>query len=196
MWVIVGLGNPGRRYARTPHNVGFRVIDRLAARWGVMVAREAHQALVGEARRGAERVLLVKPQTNMNGAGAAVGSIQRFYRVSPPQLVAVHDDVDLALGRTRLRVGGGPGGHRGVESCIEALADPGFLRLKVGVGRPPAGMETADYVLATPPPEALESLAAAEERAAEAVELLLADGVDRAMNRINQKEAAHGGSPV
>lgn len=196
MWVIVGLGNPGRRYARSLHNVGFRVVDRLAARWGVGVTREAHQALVGEARRGAERVLLVKPQTFMNGAGAAVGSIQRFYRVSPSQLLAVHDDVDLALGRLRLRVGGGPGGHRGVESCIAAVGEGNFPRLKVGVGRPPAGFDTADYVLATPLPEALEVLAAAEERAGEAIELVLAEGVDRAMNRINQREAAHGGSPL
>ena len=196
MWVIVGLGNPGRRYARSLHNVGFRVVDRLAARWGVGVAREVHQALVGEARRGGERVLLVKPQTFMNGAGAAVGSIQRFYRVSPSQLLAVHDDVDLALGRLRLRVGGGPGGHRGVESCIAAVGEGNFPRLKVGVGRPPAGFDTADYVLATPPPEALEALAAAEARAGEAVELVLAEGVERAMNRINQREAAHGGSPL
>jgi len=196
VWVIVGLGNPGRRYARSLHNVGFRVVDRLAARWGVGVTREAHQALVGEARRGAERVLLVKPQTFMNGAGAAVGSIQRFYRVSPSQLLAVHDDVDLALGRLRLRVGGGPGGHRGVESCIAAVGEGNFPRLKVGVGRPPAGFDTADYVLATPLPEALEVLAAAEERAGEAIELVLAEGVDRAMNRINQREAAHGGSPL
>src|SRR5262249_42128689 len=106
VWVVVGLGNPGRRYARELHHVGFRAVGRPAARLGVGAARAVHQALVGEARRGGERVLLVKPQAFMNGAGAAVGSIQRFYRVSPSQLLAVHDDVDLALGRLRLRVGG------------------------------------------------------------------------------------------
>src|SRR5262249_31594494 len=129
-------------------------------------------------------------------AGDAVGSIQRFYRVSPAQLLAVHDDVDLPLGRLRLRVGGGPGGHRGVESCIAAVGEGSFPRLKVGVGRPPAGSAPGDYALARPPPDVLEALAAAEERAGEAVELVLAEGVDRAMNRINQREAAHGGSPL
>ena len=196
MWVVVGLGNPGTRYRHTRHNVGFRVLDRLAARWGVAVTRPAHHALVGEARRAGERVLLVKPQTYMNESGTAASSLQRFYRFTPAHVVAVHDDVDLAFGRLRVRSGGGPGGHRGVESLIGALGDRAFVRVRVGVGRPPAGWDTADHVLAVPGPEEAPALAEAEERAADAVELLLAEGPTRAMNRINQKEAAHGGSPL
>jgi PTH1 family peptidyl-tRNA hydrolase len=196
VWVVVGLGNPGRRHGATRHNVGFRVVDRLAARWSIDVEREAHHALVGSGRRGEERVLLVKPATFMNDSGDAVGSVQRFYHFNAARLVAVHDDVDLAVGRVRVRVGGGAGGHRGIASLIDALGDPGFVRVKVGVGRPPSGWETADHVLAAPAPEEKALLDEAEERAAQAVEMVLSDGPARAMNRINQREASHGGSPL
>ena len=196
MWVVVGLGNPGRRYRATRHNVGFRVVDRLAARWDVAVEREAHRALVGEARRAGERVLLVKPQTYMNESGGALASLTRFYRVEPARVIAVHDDVDLEPGRVRIRRGGRAGGNRGVESLMAALGDPGFLRVKIGVGRPPAGPVPPSWVLSVPPAEELAALAAAEERAADAVELLVTDGPERAMNRINQKEVPHGGPPL
>jgi len=194
--VVVGLGNPGRRYARSRHNTGFRVVDRLAARWGVGVGREAHRAFLGEARRDGERVLLVKPQTYYNASGEAVGSLARFYRFDAGHVITVHDDADLALGRVRIKTGGGgAGGNHGVESLI-AILGADFLRVKVGLGRPPAGWETADYVLGPPSRDEAESLAAAEERAADAVDLVLAVGPEQAMNRINQKEAAHGGPPL
>ena len=196
MWVVIGLGNPGTRYARTRHNVGFRVVDRLATRWHAGAEREAHRALVAEARREGERVLLVKPQTFMNASGESAASLQRFYRVDVAHVVAVHDDVDLGVGRLKVRTGGGPGGHRGIESLIAALGHDGFARIKVGVGRPPAGWDTADWVLAAPRDEEATALDAAEDRAVDAVELLLAEGLARAMNRINQKEAPHGGSPL
>jgi len=196
VWVVVGLGNPGKRYARTRHNVGFRVVDRLAARWGVSVTREAHQAQIGDARRDGERVLLVKPQTYMNESGNALASLARFYRFDAGSVVAVQDDADLPVGRLRIkRGGGGAGGNRGIASLIDALG-PEFVRLKVGVGRPAAGWETADHVLAAPTGDEATALAAAEDRAADAVELLLTDGPERAMNRINQKETTHGGSPL
>jgi PTH1 family peptidyl-tRNA hydrolase len=196
VWVVVGLGNPGPHYRRTRHNVGFRVVDRLAERWGVRVEREAHGALLGDTRRVGERVLLVKPQTYMNDSGHAVVRLRHYYRVELDHLVAVHDDVDLPVGRIRLRTGGRAGGNRGIASLLEALGDPGFLRVKVGVGRPATGPVGAAYVLAVPPPEEAAALAAAEERAADAVDFLLAEGPERAMNRINQKETAHGGSPL
>ena len=196
MWLIVGLGNPGRRYRGTRHNVGFRVVDRLGTRWDVPVSRESHHALVGEARRDGERVLLVKPQTYMNESGLAVASVQRFYRIEPEHIVVVHDDVDLDVGRVRIRSGGRAGGNRGVASIIEVLGDPGFLRLKVGVGRPPAGPVPPDYVLSVPPAEEGGVLEKGEARAAEAVELLLVDGPATAMNRINQRETSHGGPPL
>ena len=196
MWLVVGLGNPGRRYHGTRHNVGFRVVDRLAERWAVGVSREAHRALVGEARRDGERVLLVKPQTYMNESGAAVASVQRFFRIDPQRVVVVHDDVDLEIGRVRIRSGGRAGGNRGVASIIEVLGDPGFLRVKVGVGRPPAGPVPANWVLSVPAPAEAEALAEAEARAAQGVELLLAEGPERAMNRINQRETSDGGPPL
>jgi PTH1 family peptidyl-tRNA hydrolase len=196
VWVVVGLGNPGRRYVRTRHNVGFRVVDRLAGRWGTSVAHEAHGALLGDVRRGDERVLLVKPQGFMNCSGEPVASVRRFYRVPLEHVVAVHDDVDLEVGRVRVRPGGRAGGNRGIASLIDVLGDPGFVRIKVGVGRPAAGRVHADYVLGIPPAEEGVLLAAAEERAADAVELLVTDGTERAMNRINQREAVHGGSPL
>jgi peptidyl-tRNA hydrolase, PTH1 family len=195
VWLVVGLGNPGRRYARTRHNVGFRVVDRLAARWGVSVEREVHRALVGEVRRSDQRIMLVKPQTFMNASGEAAASLQRFYRVGAGEVIAVHDDVDLEVGRVRVRRGGRGGGNRGVDSLITTLGD-GFVRVKVGVGRPPAGPVAADYVLAVPAPEEAARLERAEGLAADAVELVLSDGLDRAMNRINQREAMHGGSPL
>ena len=196
MWLVVGLGNPGRRYRDTRHNAGFRVVDRLAARWDAAVSREAHHALVGEARRDGDRVLLVKPQTYMNESGSAVASVQRFYRVEPERIVVVHDDVDLDVGRVRIRNGGRAGGNRGIASIIEVLGDPGFLRVKVGVGRPPTGPVPPSYVLSVPSGAEGEALEEGEARAAEAVELLLADGPERAMNRINQREIPHGGSPL
>jgi PTH1 family peptidyl-tRNA hydrolase len=176
--------------------VGFRVVDRLAVRWNVGVAREVHHALLGEVRRGKERVLLVKPQTYMNESGLAVASVQRFYRVDAAHLVVIHDDVDLEVGRVRIRGGGRAGGNRGVESLMAAVGNPGFLRVKVGVGRPPAGPVPPNYVLGEPPPSEAARLEEAEERAADAVEMLLAEGPDRAMNRINQREAPDGGPPL
>jgi len=196
VWVVVGLGNPGRRYRATRHNVGFRIVDRLAARWDVAVEREAHHALVGEARRGGERVLLVKPQTYMNDSGEALASLVRFYRVDAARVIVVHDDVDLEPGRVRIRRGGRAGGNRGVESLIAVLGDPAFLRVKVGVGRPPAGPVPPGWVLGIPPAAELAALETGEVRAADAVELLLTDGPERAMNRINQKEVPHGGPPL
>jgi peptidyl-tRNA hydrolase, PTH1 family len=196
VWVVVGLGNPGRRYAPTRHNVGFRVVDRLATRWDASVCREAHRTLVGEARRGGERVLLVKPQTHMNASGEAVASVGRFYRVDPAHLVVVHDDVDLEVGRVRLRRGGRAGGNNGVESILRTLGDPGFVRVKVGVGRPGVGPVPASWVLSVPSGDEATTLGQAEERAADAVELVLDEGLDRAMNHINQREAPHGGPPL
>ena len=196
MWVVVGLGNPGKRYAATRHNVGFRVIDRLAAHWSVDVERKAHRARVGETRHGDERVLLVKPQTYMNDSGDAVASLRRFYRFAPDRLVAVHDDVDLAVGRVRIRKGGSGGGNRGIASMIATLDDPGFIRVKVGVGRPPTGPVPPDYVLGVPQGEEASRLEHAEARAADAVEQVLAHGLEHAMNRINQRETDHGGPPL
>jgi len=192
VWIVVGLGNPGARYAATRHNVGFRVLDALVARHGAGAARAAHRALLWDSRVSGERVLLVKPQTFMNCSGGTLTSLRRFYEFATGKTIAVHDDVDLPLGRLRIRVGGGGGGHRGIASLVEALGDPGFVRVKVGVGRPPAGEDTAQYVLAAPTEEDELCLASAAARAAEAVEFIMSAGAESAMNRINQRETVNG----
>jgi PTH1 family peptidyl-tRNA hydrolase len=138
----------------------------------------------------------VKPLTYMNRAGECVASLRRYYPLEPARIVAIQDDLDGAAGRVRLKIGGGPGGHRGIASLIDTLGDAAFPRIKVGIGRPPAGVDPAAFVLAPMDGAFAETLRAAEARAAEAVELLLAEGAERAMNRINQREAVHGGSPL
>ena len=195
--MVVGLGNPGTRYEGTRHNAGFAVVDRLADRWGIAVDRAVDRALIGDGRRGDETVLLAKPQTFMNESGDAVARLCRSRGAGLADLILIHDDVDVSPGRVKLRLGGGDGGNHGVESIIEALGSPEFLRVKVGVGRPPAGVETADHVLG----EVVDAderrlLDAACATAADAVDLVLEQGAVRAMNRINQREAVHGGSPL
>lgn len=196
MWVLVGLGNPGARYERTRHNTGFRVLDRLAARWGVVLEREVHRALVGDVRRAGTRVLLVKPQTYMNESGETVASVRRFYRMALEHLVVVHDDVDLPVGRVRVRAGGSAGGNRGLQSLIARLGASEFPRVKVGIGRPASGPVGTTHVLGVPGGEEAAQLAAAEERAADAAEMLVSAGIAATMNRINQKETPHGGPPL
>ena len=195
--MVVGLGNPGMRYEGTRHNAGFAVVDRLAGRWGIAVDRAGERALIGDGRRGDETVLLAKPQTFMNDSGDAVARLCRSRGVGLADLILIHDDVDVSPGRVKLRLGGGDGGNHGVESIVEALGSPEFLRVKVGVGRPPAGVDTVDHVLA----EVVDAderrlLDAACDTAADAVDLVLEQGAVRAMNRINQREAVHGGSPL
>jgi peptidyl-tRNA hydrolase, PTH1 family len=195
--MVVGLGNPCTRYEGTRHNAGFAVVDRLADRWGIAVDRAADRALIGDGRRGGEPVLLAKPQTFMNDSGDAVARLCRSRGVGLADLILIHDDVDVSPGRVKLRLGGGDGGNHGVESIIEALGSPEFLRVKVGVGRPPAGVDTADHVLGeVVPADERRLLDAACDTAADAVDLVLEQGAERAMNRINQREALHGGSPL
>lgn len=194
--MVVGLGNPGPHLVRSRHNAGFAVLDRLAAQWQVAVDRPAHRALVGAGRRDGATVLLAKPQTFMNASGEAVEDLCRAHGVATTDLIVVHDDLDVAAGRVKLREGGGGGGHYGVASIIDRLGSPDFLRVKVGIGRPPAGVETAEWVLCEMAAADAAALEAACDTAAVAVELVLDEGPARAMNRINQREAVHGGSPL
>lgn len=186
MKVVVGLGNPGVVHAEDRHNVGAMVVERVAANWGVVIGRAIHCSYVGEGSIAGERVLLVKPQTYMNCSGEAAASIARYYRLEAQAFVAVYDDMDLPLGRVRIRPGGGAAGHRGVASLMEGLEGGEFSRVRLGIGRPPVHCDAAEYVLA---PFASEELAVAEAavaRAAEAVEALIVEGPERAMNRFNR----------
>jgi PTH1 family peptidyl-tRNA hydrolase len=183
--IVVGLGNPGREYSATRHNVGFLAVDELAGRWGVTSWKERFAAVVAE-HRGAETVLLVKPQTYMNLSGQSVAAFVRFYKLAVDDLVVVYDDVDLPAGKLRLRPGGGAGGHRGIESLFDHLGSDAFARVRIGVGRPPEHMETADYVLGRFAPAEQPLMAEAVKRAADAVEAVLKDGLAKAANEYNR----------
>jgi PTH1 family peptidyl-tRNA hydrolase len=183
--IVVGLGNPGREYVATRHNIGFMAVDTLAERWGVTAWREKFSALMAE-HRGAETVLLVKPQTYMNLSGQAVAAFVRFYKLTVADVIVVYDDIDLPAGRLRLRPGGGAGGHRGIESLFDHLGSDAFARVRIGVGRPPEYMEAADYVLSRFSSEEQPLMDEAIKRAADAVEAILKDGLAKAANEYNK----------
>ncbi len=184
MRLVVGLGNPGRRYRATRHNVGARVVETLARRHGVTL-REEGWADVGALTLDGVRALLARPQTYVNVSGTAVADLRRRHRVPLPHLLVVYDDLDLPLGQIRLRAGGGHGGHNGMRSIIEALGEKGFPRLRLGIGRPPAGVDPADYVLARFDSGEAALVEAAVNRAADAVEMFVREGIERAMSVFN-----------
>ncbi len=195
MRLIVGLGNPGSRYVLTRHNLGYQVLERAAARWSVVlkpieVARQG-SGLVGSSDRQQE-VTLALPLTWMNQAGPAVESLVDLVGLTPDQLpehlIVVHDDLDLPLGRLRIKRRGGPGGHNGLLSIITILDTDEFCRLKLGIGRPPLGMDAADYVLAPFLPEETPSVDRMLDQAVTALECLLTEGIAAAMNRYNVRE--------
>jgi PTH1 family peptidyl-tRNA hydrolase len=183
--IVVGLGNPGREYSATRHNVGFMAVGELAGRGGVTTRRGKFGALVAE-HRGEETVLLVKPQTYMNLSGQSVAAFVRWHKLDADDLVVVYDDVDLPAGRLRLRPAGGSGGHRGIESLLAHLGKDTFARVRIGIGRPPEYMETADYVLGRFAAEEQPLMAEAVKRAAAAVEAVLKDGLAKAANEYNK----------
>ena len=184
MKLIVGLGNPGGRYERTRHNLGFLVIDRIAAQNHIGLGKIFCHALVGEGTLENEKMVLVKPQTYMNHSGESVAALGREYGVGPENLIVINDDLDLPFGRIRIRPSGSAGGHRGLLSIMEAGVQ--FHRVRIGIGRPPEGMESAEYVLE--PFNAAESKGLDEvvARAAESVICLVRDGIERAMARYNR----------
>lgn len=188
--LIVGLGNPGREYERTPHNVGFAVVDALAERQPVRFKRSLRwSALVADARVGGEPVLLVKPQTYMNSSGVAVAAVVRYYKLAVGDLTVVVDDADLPVGRLRVRARGGSGGHKGLASLIAHLQDDAFARVRVGIGRARGAEDLVDHVLAPFSAAEARELAPALERAAEAVACVVRQGVDAAMNAFNAAAA-------
>jgi len=184
--LIVGLGNPGKKYQHTRHNLGFLVIDRLAQQNHIALSKKFCDALIGEWSIGGENVILAKPQTFMNRSGTAVKAMLRKYRGGSEDLLIVYDDLDLPFGRIRIRTQGSAGGHRGVESIMETLAAAPFCRIRVGVGRPPGGMDAVDYVLEAFDAGEAGALSEILDRAAAAVECLLRDGVQRAMELYNR----------
>jgi peptidyl-tRNA hydrolase, PTH1 family len=184
--VIVGLGNPGKNYAETRHNLGFWVVDRIAARLDILIENEICDSLVGEALLGEERIVLAKPQTFMNRSGTAAAKLVREYCVGPDALTVVNDDLDLPFGRIRIRVDGGTGGHRGLQSIIESLAGAPFQRVRVGIGRPPLGVNAADFVLESFTVQEVQQMNEVVDRAAEAVLCLVRQGPGQAMGQYNR----------
>lgn len=191
--LIVGLGNPGDRYRETRHNVGFFVIDLIAERWGRPLFREKFHGLYAPVElrgpSGLDKVTLLKPLTFMNLSGQSVQPAAAFFKLPPSQVLVIHDELDLPLGRLQLKEGGGSGGHNGLKSVTDRLGTPTYKRLRVGIGRPPADFrgDTADFVLQGFPPHEQDQVSDLVERAADAVELLVLRGMSDAMNQINRR---------
>ncbi len=187
-FLIAGLGNPGREYRATRHNIGFMVVDRLATDLNCRLSKVQNKAIIGICKVGEHKVILAKPQTFMNLSGTSVSSLLRFYKVAPARLLLIHDDVDVSFAQIRMRPGGGSAGQKGVESTIQSLGSKSFPRLRLGIGQPPGQMDSADYVLQDFAKAEEQTLAEFIERASKAVQCFITDGLDTAMNRFNPQQ--------
>ncbi|MDA8169893.1 MAG: aminoacyl-tRNA hydrolase [Nitrospiraceae bacterium] len=185
IWVVAGLGNPGRKYSKTRHNAGFMAVDELAARHGGQMAEKAGYA-IAEIAIGGSRAVLVKPLTYMNLSGQAVRAVLQKKGISPEHLIVIHDDMDLEAARLRVRKNGSSGGHRGVESVIRETGTINFIRVRIGIGRDPA-VPAETYVLQKFSKEESVSMKEAVSSAALAVEIIISEGLEKAMNRFNPK---------
>lgn len=186
MYVIVGLGNPGSKYEKTRHNTGFRVLDRLAAEYGIGTGQRKHRALCGAGVIEGQKVLLLKPQTYMNLSGESVREAVEYYKVDPEQeLLVIYDDISLEPGKLRIRKKGSAGGHNGVKNIILNLGTQVFPRVRIGVGQKPEGCDLADYVLGHFSGEEEAVMREVYDRAAKAAVSVLTEGADRAMNEFN-----------
>jgi len=189
--ILAGLGNPGVRYEKTRHNIGFMVIDLIAERWGRPHFGSKFHSLVAlaEPSFASGRQVLLKPQTFMNLSGDALAPALAFYKLGPDEVLVLHDELDLPLGRVQLKQGGGAGGHNGLKSIAERLGTPNFLRLRLGIGRPDADFkgDIASFVLESAPPSDAPIIEKMVEAAAVAVEEVLRVGFSQAMNHVNRR---------
>lgn len=194
MHLVVGLGNPGRRYASTRHNVGFHVVERLAERWGIQADGKELGSLVGHGSIRHQRAALVRPQSWMNLSGQPVVSLLGYYKRGIGDVIVVHDELELPFGQVRLKVGGGHGGHNGLRDLIKHIGRD-FVRVRVGIGRPPEGWDPADFVLAKWTEPEASALPGLVDTAADAVEEILVSGITAATNRFNAQAPPGGGAP-
>lgn len=176
MWMVAGLGNPGQEYTDTRHNVGFRVLERLSDRIGARLSDKKFKARLGKGRIGSDDALLIAPQTYMNLSGEAVGPALGFYKLRTDRLVVVHDELDLAFGAVEVKVGGGHRGHNGLRSLHKHLPDDRYVRVRVGIGRPPPQWDPADYVLGKFAKDERDRVDAIIDQAVEAIEDIVARG--------------------
>lgn len=185
MYVIVGLGNPGKQYEHTRHNVGFDVIDILSKEYGISVTKIKHKALIGEGRVGSEKVILVKPQTYMNLSGETLIDIYNYYKVDSNNIVVIYDDIDLEVGKIRIRKKGSGGTHNGMRSILKCLGTNEFPRVRIGVSKPRQGQDLADFVLSRFRKEEADDIQDGLEKAAKAVDCMIRENLDLAMNKYN-----------
>ena len=190
MYLSVGLGNPGMKYDATKHNMGFKVIDELVETYGIPSSGTSLKGMYGKGMIGGEKVILIKPMTYMNNSGECVRAFVDYYKVDPEEeVIIIYDDITLEPGSIRVRKKGSAGGHNGIKSIIAHLGTEKFKRIRVGVGGEPKNWDLADFVLSPFKPEEKDAVREGIEKAAKAVEVILTDGADAAMNRYNKKAA-------
>lgn len=186
MWLLVGLGNPGAQYVRTRHNIGFDVVETLAARYALEFRGKRANSLIAEGKVAGQRVALVKPQTFMNLSGQAVAALRTWYKVEAArEILIIYDDLDLPFARLRFRERGSAGTHNGMRSIVQQLGSSDFARLRIGIGQPPGKMDVAAYVLSRFSKEEAEQVPDVITTAADAVDLVVREGLVVAMNRYN-----------
>ncbi len=187
--LIAGLGNPGKQYEHTRHNMGFDTIDAISGKYQISVSERRHRALLGRGMIGEERVLLAKPQTFMNLSGESIAELVRYYKLDPPrELIVIYDDISLCPGSIRIRKKGSAGGHNGMKNIIACLGTQDFCRVKIGVGEKPQGWDLIDYVLGRFSADERGEVEEAIGHAVDAVGLLVSGEIDRAMNEYNSKK--------
>ncbi|MEO5330902.1 MAG: aminoacyl-tRNA hydrolase [Magnetococcus sp. YQC-5] len=187
MKLLVGLGNPGEQYARTRHNFGRDLLLKIREHFGWPPGTKRFQSLFGEARMEEARIFWLLPETYMNLSGEAVGAVVRYFHLEPGQVIVLHDDVDLPLGKVRIKQGGGAGGHNGLKSIQQVLGSPDFIRVRLGVGRPPPAIETARHVLAGFAPDQMMERDRILSAIPGIIPLILKDNLSGAMNRLSQE---------
>lgn len=187
MKVIVGLGNPGKEYENTKHNIGFLTLDRLSERLGISIKQIKHKALTGEGFVKGQKLMLVKPQTYMNLSGQCVREVMQYYKLEPENLIVIYDDLDIPIGTLRLRAKGSAGTHNGMKSIIYDIQEDGFPRVRVGIGGERKG-NLANYVISGFRKEDINTVETAVEKAADAVECWIDEGINAAMNKFNTKK--------
>ncbi len=185
MKLIIGLGNPGKTYEQTRHNIGFKVIDYLAMKWNAPLTQSKFKGMYSVIHRPEGKVMLLKPLTFMNLSGESVGALMDYYNIQLEDIVVIYDDLDLPTGQLRLRQKGSAGGHNGIKSLIQHLGTQQFNRMRIGISRPPTGMKVPDYVLARFSEEEIPEMAKAVEKSADACELWLSKPYVEVMNQFN-----------